>query len=79
MVDVLSGFVGELRAAGLPVSMTEHLDAMAALAHVPLEDREAFKYALGATLVKNDAHLRLVILAAGGGVGGAFWRRRRRG
>ncbi|HEX3426873.1 MAG TPA: VWA domain-containing protein, partial [Acidimicrobiales bacterium] len=58
MVDVLSGFVGELRAAGLPVSMTEHLDAMAALAHVPLEDREAFKYALGATLVKNDAHWR---------------------
>jgi uncharacterized protein with von Willebrand factor type A (vWA) domain len=58
MVDVLSGFIGELRAAGLPVSMTEHLDAMAALAHVPLEDREAFKYALGATLVKNDAHWR---------------------
>jgi len=58
MVDVLSGFVGELRAAGLPVSMTEHLDAMTALGHVPLEDRVAFKYALGATLVKNDAHWR---------------------
>ena len=58
MVDVLSGFVGELRAAGLPVSMTEHLDAMEAVGHVPLEDRVAFKYALGATLVKNDAHWR---------------------
>jgi uncharacterized protein with von Willebrand factor type A (vWA) domain len=58
MVDVLSGFVGELRAAGLPVSMTEHLDAMEAVAQVPLEDRTAFKYALGATLVKNNAHWR---------------------
>jgi uncharacterized protein with von Willebrand factor type A (vWA) domain len=58
MVDVLSGFVGELRAAGLPVSMTEHVDAMAAVGQVPLEDRVAFKYALGATLVKNDAHWR---------------------
>ncbi len=58
MVDVLSGFVGELRAAGLPVSMTEHLDAMQAVAQVPLEDRTAFKYALGSTLVKNNAHWR---------------------
>jgi prepilin-type processing-associated H-X9-DG protein len=58
MLDVLSGFVGELRAAGLPVSLTEHLDAMAAVGHIPLEDRCAFKYALGATLVKNDAHWR---------------------
>ena len=58
LVDVLSGFVAELRAAGLPVSMTEHLDAMEAVRHVPLEDRVAFKYALGATLVKNDAHWR---------------------
>ena len=26
--------------------------------HIPLEDREAFKSALGATLVKNNAHWR---------------------
>ncbi|MGH9126675.1 MAG: vWA domain-containing protein [Acidimicrobiales bacterium] len=58
MVEVLSGFVAELRAAGLPVSMTEHVDAMAAVGQVPLEDRVAFKYALGSTLVKNDAHWR---------------------
>ena len=31
---------------------------MAAIAHIPLEDREAFKYALAATLVKNNAHWR---------------------
>ncbi|MDQ1441044.1 MAG: uncharacterized protein QOG97_1272 [Acidimicrobiaceae bacterium] len=58
LVDVLSGFVGELRAAGLPVSMTEHLDAMEAVGQIPLEDRVAFKYALGSTLVKNAAHWR---------------------
>ena len=58
MLDVLAGFVTELRAAGLPVSLTEDLDAMEALCHVPLEDREAFKYALAATLVKSQGHWR---------------------
>jgi uncharacterized protein len=56
MLDLLSGFIQELRGAGLPVSLTENLDAMEAIKHIPLEDREAFKYALGATLVKNNAH-----------------------
>ena len=58
MLDLLSGFIIELRNAGLPVSLTENLDAMHAISHIPLEDREAFKYALGATLVKNNAHWR---------------------
>jgi uncharacterized protein with von Willebrand factor type A (vWA) domain len=56
MVDVLAGFIQELRAAGLPVSLTENLDAMEAVQHIPLDDRQAFKYALAATLVKNNAH-----------------------
>jgi len=56
MLDLLSGFIQELRAAGLPVSLTENLDAMEAVRHIPLDDREAFKYALAATLVKNHAH-----------------------
>ncbi|MGI8794084.1 MAG: vWA domain-containing protein, partial [Acidimicrobiales bacterium] len=56
MLDLLAGFIQELRNAGLPVSLTENLDAMEALQHIPLEDREAFKYALGATLVKNHSH-----------------------
>ena len=59
MLDVLQGFVHELRAAGLPVSMTENLDAMRAVEHVPLEDRDAFKAALGATLVKHHGHHRV--------------------
>ncbi|MGI8758382.1 MAG: vWA domain-containing protein [Acidimicrobiales bacterium] len=56
MLATLAGFVAELRRAGLPVSLTEHLDAAGALGHVPLEDRTAFKAALGATLVKQAAH-----------------------
>jgi hypothetical protein len=56
VLDVLAGFVGELRAAGLPVSLTESIDAAEAIHHVPLEDREALKYALAATLVKSSSH-----------------------
>ncbi|HUP69854.1 MAG TPA: VWA domain-containing protein [Acidimicrobiales bacterium] len=56
MLDLIAGFIQELRSAGLPVSLTENLDAMEAVKHIPLEDREAFKYALAATLVKNNAH-----------------------
>jgi uncharacterized protein with von Willebrand factor type A (vWA) domain len=59
MLELLSGFVHELRAAGLPVSMTENLDAMRALEHVPMEDRAAFKTALSATLVKHADHARV--------------------
>ena len=55
-LDLLAGFIVELRAAGLPVSLTENLDAMEAVKHIPMEDREAFKYALAATLVKNQSH-----------------------
>jgi uncharacterized protein len=58
VLDLLAGFVQELRNAGLPVSLTENLDAMEAVQHIPIEDREAFKYALGATLVKNSSHWR---------------------
>ena len=58
MLELLNGFIVELRQAGLPVSLTEHLDAMEAVKHIPLEDRAAFKYALAATLVKNNAHWR---------------------
>jgi uncharacterized protein with von Willebrand factor type A (vWA) domain len=38
--------------------LTENLDAMEAIQHIPIEDRDAFKYALGATMVKNNAHWR---------------------
>jgi uncharacterized protein len=56
LLDVLQGFVHELRAAGLPVSMTENLDAMRAIEHVDIGDRDLFKGILGATLVKHHRH-----------------------
>jgi uncharacterized protein with von Willebrand factor type A (vWA) domain len=56
LLDVLAGFVKELRTAGIPVSLTENLDAVEALRHVPLDDRDAFKYSLAATMVKNNSH-----------------------
>jgi uncharacterized protein with von Willebrand factor type A (vWA) domain len=58
VLDLLTGFVAELRAAGIPVSLTEHLDAAEALRHIPMEDREAIKYTLGASLVKTSSHWR---------------------
>ncbi len=58
LVELLGGFVVELRQAGIPVSLTEHLDAADAVRCIPLDDREAFKYALAATMVKNHAHWR---------------------
>ncbi|MGI8807880.1 MAG: vWA domain-containing protein [Acidimicrobiales bacterium] len=56
MLDVLAGFVGELRAAGLPVSLTENIDAMEAVRHVPLDDRGALRAAMAATMVKRPEH-----------------------
>jgi len=58
LLDLLQGFVHELRAAGLPVSMTENLDAMRAIEHIELDDRELFKEALATTLVKHHRHRR---------------------
>ncbi len=59
MLDLLGGFISELREAGIPVSLTENLDAMEAVRHIPLDDRAAFKYALAATLIKNNTHWRV--------------------
>ncbi|MDQ4088825.1 MAG: VWA domain-containing protein [Actinomycetota bacterium] len=56
MLDLLAGFVGELRAAGLPVSLTENVDAMEAVAHVPLDDRAALRAVMAATMVKRPEH-----------------------
>ncbi len=56
LFDLLEGFVHELRNAGLPVSLSENIDAAEAVRHIPIEDRNAFKYAMAATLVKHQAH-----------------------
>ncbi len=46
-------FIGDLRRAELRISSSEALDALAAAAEIGLEDRETFKTALAATLVKE--------------------------
>lgn len=57
LLDVITGFIQELRAAGVPVSMVEAIDATEALRFTDLADRNAFKSTLGATLIKNVRHL----------------------
>lgn len=55
-MERLAGFVAELRAAGLPVSLTENIDAMDAVRYVALDDREALRTAMAATMVKRRDH-----------------------
>jgi uncharacterized protein with von Willebrand factor type A (vWA) domain len=57
MTAFLTGFVEELRAVGVPVSMVESVDAARAMEHVDLGDRSALKATLGATLVKSARHV----------------------
>jgi uncharacterized protein len=63
METVLASFITELRAIGLPVSLSENVDAAAALRAIPLADRAQVKSALAATLVKNHDHYRAFELA----------------
>ncbi len=46
-------FIGDLRRAEIRISPSEALDALAATAEVGLEDRDTFRTALAATLVKE--------------------------
>jgi uncharacterized protein with von Willebrand factor type A (vWA) domain len=56
LVDRTIEFVGALRAAGMPVSLAESLDASRALATVPMLDREAVRAGFAATMCKRPAH-----------------------
>lgn len=58
MLGVLTGFVDELREAGVPVSMVEVIDAMRAVESIDLTQRVALRETLRATLVKNMRHER---------------------
>lgn len=55
----LMAFGRVLRRAGLPVGPAEALTAAAALAHIPLSDREAFRAALRATMVHRRDHFEV--------------------
>jgi uncharacterized protein with von Willebrand factor type A (vWA) domain len=55
VIDILSGFVEELRAAGVAVGIAEHVDAMRAVDAVSLSERAVVRRALGSTLAKSRA------------------------
>jgi uncharacterized protein with von Willebrand factor type A (vWA) domain len=55
----LLAFGRVLRRAGLPVGPTESLAAAEALAHVPVGDREAFRAALRATMIRRREHFEV--------------------
>ena len=57
MLNLLGDFIGELRAAGIPVSMSEHVDAARAVEVIDLGDRSMLRATLAATLVKDGDHL----------------------
>jgi len=57
MVGFLTGFIDELRGAGIPVSMVEAVDAARAIRQIDLSRRTALKAALGATMVKSARHI----------------------
>ena len=52
-------FVEALRAAGLPVSLAEDLDSVRAAEVVGIGDRDAFRAALRATLLKRETRRTL--------------------
>jgi uncharacterized protein len=56
LIDRHVQFVGALRAAGLPVSMAESLDATQAMAAIDLREREQLRAGYAAALVKRPAH-----------------------
>jgi len=56
MLNRFLSFARALRDAGVPVAISEDLDAMRALAHVPMEDRDTFRATLSTTMLKNEAH-----------------------
>ncbi|MGD0054843.1 MAG: hypothetical protein ABSC34_05315, partial [Acidimicrobiales bacterium] len=57
MLDLLGDFIAELRAAGIPVSMSEHVDAARAVEVIDLGQRSMVRGSLAATLVKDGDHL----------------------
>jgi len=56
MLAALEGMIAELRQVGVPISVTENIDAVRSLQHVPLAGRGGVKSALRAALVKSHDH-----------------------
>ena len=58
MISVITGFINELREAGVPVSMVEAIDGMKAVETIDLGEKIALRETLRATLIKNLRHER---------------------
>src|SRR3984885_325322 len=56
MLAALEGMIAELRQIGIPISLTEKIDAVRSLEYLPLAQREGVKSALRAALVKSHDH-----------------------
>lgn len=57
MEDRMIRFIAALRAGGVRVSLAESADAFSAVDHLGVQDREAFRLSLRATLVKDASSL----------------------
>ena len=56
MLDRVLEFTGALRDAGIPVAISESLDALRSLDHIELGERNRVRAAFAAAIVKSDAH-----------------------
>src|SRR5580658_9501918 len=56
MLAALEGMIAELRQIGVPISMSEKIDAVRSLNYLPLAERNGVKSALRAALVKDHDH-----------------------
>ena len=56
MLDRLLELTDALRGAGVPVAVSEEIDALNAIKHVDLVAKEDLRAALAATIVKSDSH-----------------------
>lgn len=57
MISLLEGFVTELRAVGVPVRLSEVIDAHRTLPRIDLADRAGVRAALASCLIKSADHL----------------------
>src|ERR1700722_3278741 len=56
MLAALEGMIAELRQIGVPISLSEKIDAVRSLQYLPLAEREGVRSALRAALVKSHDH-----------------------
>ena len=56
MLTAVEGLIAQLRRVGMPISVSEGIDAVRALQHLDLAERSEVKVGLRAALVKNAEH-----------------------